>query len=207
MDTDIKPKISICIPVYEMPNKDFFIERIMESIRSQSFRDFEIVVTEEGKMAENTNAGIKKAKGEIIKILYMDDFLAHTDALQEIVDNFKGGWLVTGCEHSDGHSRFNKHYADYNENIHTNNTIGSPSVLAFENKDPLLFDETLTWMLDCDLYKRLHDRYGKPTILDDINVVIGVGNHQTTHILSDEIKNKELEYLKNKYDTTSTPNI
>lgn len=184
-----------------MPDKEFFLNRCLESIDNQTLKDYEIVITEEGLMAHNTNAAIKRAQGEIVKILYMDDFFAHENALKNIVDNFTGGWLVSGCVHArkDGY-RFNPHMPSYNQAIHTGiNSIGSPSVLAFENKDPLLFDEGLSWLLDVDLYKRLYEKYGEPVILNDVNVVIGVGSHQTTHTLPDETKQAEFDYVIRKY--------
>jgi len=191
--------ISIAIPFYNMPNAAYFLGRCLASIESQTYKDYEIVITMEGKMAENTNAAIKKCKGEIIKILYMDDYLAHDDALQEIVDNFKGGWLVTGCLH-DEMVVGRPHLPYYNEDIvKGENTIGSPSVLTFENQDPLLFDEMMTWMLDCDYYTRLHSRYGPPIILNDLNVVIGISEHQTTHQLDDQTKQDEQLYLIKKH--------
>lgn len=194
-----KPKISIAVPTHDMKNGDFFLNRLIDSIEMQTFDDYEIVITKEGRMAENTNAAIKKCKGEIIKILYMDDYLAHEKSLQEIVDNFKGGWLVTGCEHDAGSGeRFNPHYPVFNANDY-DNYIGSPSVLSFENNEPLFFDETLTWLLDHDLYKRLYARYGPPTILNSLNVVIGIGEHQMTNILSDELKLKERDFINKKY--------
>lgn len=193
-------KLSICIPIHEMENKKFFLDRALRSIDEQTFKDYEIIITEEGKMAENTNAAIKKATGEIIKILYMDDYLMNKHSLQRIVDEFKGGWLVTGCMHDDGEMIGNYHKPAWNDNIHLVNTIGSPSVLAFENKDPLLFDETLSWMLDADLYRRLYERYGLPTILDEDNVCIGIGSHQMTYKLTDEEKLKEVDYVTQKYE-------
>lgn len=195
----MKPKISICIPIYPMKNKNFFLKRCLESIHRQTFKDYEIVITEQGKMAENTNASIKEATGEYIKIMYMDDFFAHDDALKVIVDNLDCDWLATGCTHTDGRVRFNDHYAVWNKSIHNSNTIGSPSVITFKNDDPILFDENLTWVLDCDFYKRMYDRYGMPKIIDDINVVIGVGEHQATSFLSDELKNNEQKEMYEKY--------
>ena len=193
-------KVSIAIPYYPMKDALFFLQRCLDSIQEQTFTDYEVVITQEGTMAENTNAAIRKCRGEIIKILYMDDYFAHDDALQEIVDNFKGGWLVTGCQHSgkDGY-RYNYHEPRFTNQIHVVNTIGSPSVLTVENKDPLFFDENMTWMLDCDYYKRLHERYGEPTIMNDINVVIGVGDQQKTASLTEEEKDRELDYMLEKY--------
>lgn len=193
------PKMSVCVPIYDMPNGDYFLTRLVNSLIEQTFRDFEVVITKQGKMAENTNAAIKKAKGEIIKILYQDDYLKHDTSLQKIVDNFKGGWLVTGCSHDNGNGHAHDvHRPDFAPEDNENH-VGSPSVLAFENKDPLLFNEELTWVLDVDLYKRLYERYGMPTILDEQNVVIGIGDHQMTNILSDEIKRKEHKYIYEKY--------
>lgn len=212
------PKVSVVIPIHNMQNGDFFLWRSIQALMKQTFQDFEIVITQEGKMAKNTNAGITRARGEIIKILYLDDYLAHPNALQKIVDKFgESQWLVTGCLHQatetgekgfyvddylsnfyeDPHS---PHYPEYTDDIHTgNNRIGSPSVLAFRNEGHLLFDEEMSWLLDCDLYKRYYATYGAPTILKDLNVVIGIGPHQTTHNLSDHEKQAEFNYLNKKY--------
>lgn len=192
-------KISIAIPIHNMANKEFFLKRCIDSIEKQSFRDFEIVITEEGKMAENTNAAIKKCTGDIIKVLYMDDYLAHDNSLMDIVNNWEDGWLVTGCNHDNGIIKYNNHLPSYVGIPNGQNTIGSPSILAFENKNPLLFDEELSWMLDVDLYVRLYKRYGLPTFLNTINVTMGIGSHQMTNILTSQDKEKELNYFIKKY--------
>ena len=67
--------ISIVIPYHDMHNGAFFLKRAIDSIMIQNYKDYEIILVKEGRMAENTNAGIKKAKGNIIKILFMDDYL------------------------------------------------------------------------------------------------------------------------------------
>jgi glycosyltransferase involved in cell wall biosynthesis len=195
------PKISIACPVYDMPNGDFFMKRLIKSLEQQTFTDFELVITQEGKMAENTNAAIKKSRGELIKILYMDDYLAHPDALKNIVDNFAGRWLVTGCNHDNGIEIFNPHIPYWNpEMVKGANTIGSPSVLTIKNEDPLLFDETMTWLLDCHYYNQMYQKYGVPIFLNSIDVTIGLGPHQMTNILTEEEKERERNYLANIYD-------
>ena len=196
------PKISIVIPIHWMENWDFFLQRCLKSIEEQSFTDYEIIITMAGSMPTNSNRAIESAKGELIKILYMDDFLAHSNALQEIVGNFNEGdnWLVTGCLHQEqGGVPKNPHYPSYNENISQgNNTIGSPSILTIRNKGHLLFDENLSWLLDCELYSRYYKKYGEPKILNDLNVILGIGTHQMTNILSNEDKQKEFTYLNGK---------
>lgn len=187
--------ISIAIPYYKgMKDAEFFLERCLNSIREQTYQDYEIVVTEAGKMAENTNAAIKQSTGDLIKILYMDDYFAHKNALKDIVENFKGEWMITGCD-------TNPHPYWTDDIYLGNNKLGSPSVLTVKNKHPMLFDENLGWLLDCDYYYRMYQKYGKPTILDSINVCIGIGEHQATNTMGDKVKLKEYHYMKKKYDT------
>lgn len=221
-------KISICIPTYEMNGKgEAMLKRNLDILISQTFKDFEVIISDNSEnndiknlcesqsyenldikyfknkrkgMAQNTNEAIRNATGEIIKILYMDDYLASNESIDKIVKNFKEYWIATGCEHDDGEKIYNKHIPSYNEKIFLGkNTIGSPSVIAFLNKDILFFDEKMTWLLDCDYYKRLYDKYGKPGIIEDNLVIIGTGNHQTTSILSIKRKIKEHFYMIKKY--------
>lgn len=219
------PKLSVAIPTHDMKDKQFFLARSLDALWNQTFQDFEIVVTDNSDddslkevcdwyktgiryyknpnkgMAQNTNEAMRRSKGELIKILYLDDFMAHNSALEEIVDSFEGYWLVTACEHTKNKGdRFTEHYPKYSEDIHTgNNTIGSPSVLTLLNKRLLFFDENMTWLLDCDLYKRYYDKYGPPTILNDINVVMGLGSHQATNTMGEERKMQEFNYILKKY--------
>lgn len=192
-----KPKISICIPTHDMELTDFFVDRLLLSLDKQTFRDFEVKMTKEGKMAENSNAAIKCATGEIVKVLYMDDYLYDEYALQHIADAFDKGakWAVSGCVHDNG-SIHNPHYPKWSEDVRAGlNTIGSPSVLSFLNDDPLLFDERMSWLLDCELYGRLFDRYGEPTLINYLDVAIGIHKDQMTNILSDKEKEQEYNYL------------
>lgn len=197
----IAPKISVVVPIHDMENGEFFLWRLIQSLMTQSFKGYELVITKEGKMAENTNAGIRKARGEIVKILYMDDYFAHKDSLRNIVDSMGDSrWLVTGCNHDDGNTIGYPHRPTYSQDIHTgNNTIGSPSVLAFRREGCLYFDENLSWLLDCDLYRRYCESYGPPTLCNDINVTIGLGGHQTSNLMPESEKVEEHAYMIKKH--------
>jgi glycosyltransferase involved in cell wall biosynthesis len=216
------PKISIIVPSHTMANGAFFLARTLKSIGEQTFKDYEVIIKSNGRMAKNMNDGIRCAKGEIIKLLCMDDYLAHPDALQEIVDNWKGGWMATACAHlsvedmvwAKGEDKgkpiplgtvFDPHYAKYENRdkiLLGGNTVGGLSVVAFKNEDPPLFDENLDWLVDVEFYTKLFDRWGTPTILNDINVIIGVGSHQTTQVLTDEYKANEGVYVQDRYFPT-----
>ncbi len=199
-------KISICIPAYEMHGVGVsMLTRCLKSIEKQNFRDFEIVVSDNcvtdeilkvcekfGRiryifnpkkgMAVNTNNAIKHAKGELVKILYQDDYLADENALQDIINNFKkdDDWLITPCSNN------LKPFFRKSEN-----TLGSPSVLTVRNTSKLLFDESLSWVLDLELYNRLFKKYGKPKITNNIGVIMGIHKYQHTNILTNEQKNEE----------------
>lgn len=192
-----KPLVSIAIPYYaKMKNAEFFMDRCLESIRSQTFQDYEIVITRRGKMAENTNNAIMKCTGELIKVLFMDDYFAHKNALKDIVDNFKekDDWMITGCD-------TNPHPQWTDDILKGNNKLGSPSCLTFRNLPHkiLYFDENLSWLLDCDLYHKWHQQSGKPKILDSINIKMGIGDHQHTNVLTDKEKLDEQIYLDQEY--------
>lgn len=158
-----------------------------------------------GSSSANINNAIKKATGKLIKILFQDDFLFNENSLCQIVKNFdlgKDEWLITACTCSkNGVSFFNPFYPKYTNRIHLGiNTISSPSVLTIKNEDPLLFDEKLIWLMDCDYYKRCYYKFGNPKILNEINVVNRIGEHQVSNSSVNMLtKLKETFYLIRKY--------
>lgn len=193
------------MPYHQTPYTAFFLSRLLDSVEKQTFTDYEIILTAEGKMAENTNAAMEKATGEIIKILYMDDYFAHRQSLQRIVDAFTPDtmWLATGCVHQhmdDYETPHSPHEPEYTDDIETgNNKIGSPSVVSLRNSDLLYFDETLSFLLDCDLYKRYNEKFGPPVLINDLNVVIGIHDNQVSQTMSKAEKLQEFNYMKDKY--------
>lgn len=158
-----------------------------------------------GSSSANINNAIKHAKGTLIKILFQDDFLASEYSLKQIADNFDlktDTWLVTACKHTNNGVDFYKdYYPKYNDKIHLGkNTISSPSVLTIKNDSPLLFDEKLIWLMDCDYYKRYYIAYGEPKIINEIGIVNRVGEHQITNTLATEmIRDVERLYVKEKF--------
>ncbi|MFA6520727.1 MAG: glycosyltransferase family 2 protein [Candidatus Paceibacterota bacterium] len=222
-------KLSVCIPTYEMHGEaERLLTRSFNILKQQTFKDFEVVISDNSEddvvknlcgkteyqslnikyirnprkgISKNTNEAIKNSSGKLIKILYMDDYLADENSLQNIIDNFKGAWLVTGCGHDSGDGKIiNLHFPTYNKKVYLGkNTIGAPSVLTIKNENPLMFDENLTWLLDCDYYKRLYDKYGEPDILNKINVIIGLGKHQTTHYSNYKTRLRERWLMQKKY--------
>lgn len=226
--------ISVCIPTYEMKGLGAtFLKESLDILDKQTFKDFDVVISDHsinnsiknlcdqyskilniqyyhntenlGSSSANLNNAIKKATGDLIKILFQDDFLYNNRSLENIVKNFdmeKDNWLLTACTHSqDGINFFRPFYPKYNNLIHLgNNTISSPSVLTIKNEHPLLFDENLLWLMDVDYYKRCYNKFGSPKILNDINVINGIGSYQVSSSLVNIFtKIRELIYIIRKF--------
>lgn len=109
------PFISICIPAYKRIK---YLQRLLESIRIQTYRDFEVVLSDDSPNDEvrqladgyrqhfpivyyhnspslgtpaNWNFGISKATGEWIKLVHDDDWFASPNSLQAFADATKQG--------------------------------------------------------------------------------------------------------------------
>jgi glycosyltransferase involved in cell wall biosynthesis len=107
------PLISVCIPAYK--HIDFLI-RLLDSLTVQTFRDFEVVITDDSPddsvknlcaqyvhmltlryfrnpvalgTPENWNEGIRQANGQWIKLIHDDDWLASEHSLQRFADAIK----------------------------------------------------------------------------------------------------------------------
>ena len=221
------------MPTYESFGRgNEFLEFQFLKFKEQTYKDFEIVIsdhsrdnnieqlcaryantldisyerneTNRGNFTDNTNKAMRRCKGDIIKVLFQDDFLWDEHSLKKINDVFdtKTSWLVTSCEHTyDGINFHRTHHPEYNDLIYTGkNTIGNPSVLSVRNnEDMLFFDKRMIWTVDVDYYKRLHDKFGAPTILDDVTVAIRLWDKQLTHLIPPGIKQREVALSVEKH--------
>lgn len=192
-------KISIAIPTYECYGRGWlYVSELLNSIIKQTYTDYEIVISDQStdekiiktvkfysnfmdiKLVDgrhvkrsnspNANNAIKNCGGDIIKIMFMDDFFVSDNALSIIAERMKNkdkNWLINGCVHATSiHHLHTPMIPHYNDQIHLGrNTISSPSVLTIRNKN--YFDENLVLLMDCELYKRLYKTYGNPEIVND----------------------------------------
>ena len=224
-------KISVCIPTYEMEGKGtMYLESLFQTLQMQTCRDFEVVVSDHsvgkdieglceskdldinyirnkekrGSSSANLNNALMNAKGEIIKILFQDDYLCDSSALELIYESFDEDtfWVVNGSVHThDDIDFFNPIIPRYNSNIHLgNNTISSPSVLAIRNEEVFKFDENLLWLMDVEYYKRLYDEYGLPQVIERFLVVNRLWEGQISNCkITQDIIDKEVAYITDKY--------
>jgi hypothetical protein len=184
---------------------DSAIEHLCQEFRDRLEIHYLKNTDKRGNSSANLNNAIRHATGTLIKILFQDDFLFDEHALEETVRNFdleKDTWLVSACKHStDGKNFTQPYYPTYNHKIHLGkNTISSPSVLTIKNNSPLLFDENLLWLMDCDYYRRLYDVFGSPKILNTVTVVNRTGAHQVTNVLATRsVRARERTYMIKKF--------
>jgi glycosyltransferase involved in cell wall biosynthesis len=225
-------KVSICIPTWEQFGRGIeFLKNNLDKISKQTYKNFEVVVSDHSKDSEieilcseyknhfeinyfknqeklgngpaNTNNAIKNSKGDIVKIIFQDDFFYDETALETIIKKFENGakWVVNGCNHThdDGKTFSNFMVPYWNSNIATGtNTISSPSVLSFINNDPCLFDEDLVMLMDCEMYYQLYKRYGLPIVIPNILITNRMHPHQISSMYNKNMWD-EINHVKTKH--------
>jgi glycosyltransferase involved in cell wall biosynthesis len=236
MTQSIQPFISIVVPTYEMKGQGVvFLERCLTSITKQIDIDqntIEIVVSDQssnvaieqycrghklsiqyhrvntgkGIAAHNLNAGIAKASGKYIKILFQDDLLVEDSYLEKMVMkicNDQPDVILSAATHTNnGIDLYNPLVPQDNLYfLFGNNTISSPSVLTIkaEIAKANCFDERLLMLFDCDFYYRIFNQNLKIEILESIHIANGVWEGQAQHHIDPQQFTKEVRYLNWKH--------
>lgn len=232
------PKVSICIPTWESNGyAEIFIRDLFDSIKKQTFNDYEVCISDHslndvildvceeyanyfdikyfknsenfGNGPANTNSALEMSSGEIIKIMFQDDFFFSENALIEIYQSLSGSdkfWLVNGCNHYTNGHYYNSMIPVWNDDIIRGiNTISSPSVLAIKSEVKEKFDENLKMMMDCEYYHNLYSKYGLPIFLKNTLITNRVHDMQISslYVNDDNYENnfkKEIDYCLSKYN-------
>lgn len=230
-------KISIAIPTWESYGKGIeFLDDLLRTIEIQTFKEFEVVISDHsqddyllpkikqfedkfqiryfrnendrGNSPANLNNAINNCNGEVIKIMFQDDFFYDDEALEKIYYSLMNSdlmWLLNGTNHTkdDGNFFYWDLYPTFNDDLLRGvNTISSPSVVAFKKEVDLRFDESLIYFMDLDYYYGMRKKYGDPVYYNDI-LVSNRFPHENS--ISSNIKNKkemiksESEYCFKKY--------
>ena len=231
---DLKPRFSICIPVWEQHGFGLqYLKDLIHSIQIQTFQDWEIVISDHsqnddifdyyleesykdytlryfkyeekyGNGVVNLNNALKRAEGEIIKIMFQDDFMFDRRCLEKFDKAFQcenNKWAVCGCNHTRDGVNFDRFMVpSWNDRLLEGvNTISSPSVLSFRNENIELFDENLTMLMDVEYYYRMDKHYGLPTVIEDCLVTNRCHENQISSRYSGNLED-EIKYCKEKYE-------
>jgi glycosyltransferase involved in cell wall biosynthesis len=84
--------ISVIVPYKEDRG---YLHNCIDSIRGQSYTDYELLLCKsEGSLPVNFNSGLKRAKGEFIKMVQDDDWLP-VDGLKYLIENIgTSPWII-----------------------------------------------------------------------------------------------------------------
>jgi glycosyltransferase involved in cell wall biosynthesis len=226
-------KISICIPTWEQYGHGVkFLTHILNTIKNQTYKNFEVVISDHsieegiksvvseferdfeityvknpnkrGNSPHNTNNALYNAKGEIIKIMFQDDFFYAEDALEKInhaFDKDQVSWVVNGSNHTDLENTFYSGFMTpyWNPLIYKGvNTISSPSALSFLKECDVYFDDDLEMLMDCEIYYNLYTKYGLPHVITDTLITNRSHPTQISRLYSSSM-HKEIDHIRNKY--------
>ena len=163
----------------------------------------------------NWNYSLKQSTGEYVKILHHDDFFTSENSLSKFVkfldDNPASSFAFSGTVidlialktkkiHSCSNKQFSK-MIEQPDRLFFSNYIGAPSATIIRNDKPVLFDETMKWLVDVDWYMQL--------IYQNSNVIFtkeplictvhgGEGQITQSVYLDKEVQVKEHAYLFDK---------
>ena len=195
------PEFSIAIPTHDRgENGPKWLKELFESLKVQTFQDFDIVISDQSKNdlildackeysddfeftyvkyegnvpCDNINVALEECTGRIIKIMFSDDIVVANDALEIIHKEYENGckWAFSGfCETKDGIELYDIKYPQWTqETILGRNLLSSPSVVSLLNECKLEFDSDLKLLLDVDFYHRMRLKNGMPNIISDVLV-------------------------------------
>ncbi len=211
----IKPYISVCIPVYK---NLFFLKRLLDSLKHQSFRNFEIIITDDSPdddikdfcvsydiaqpilyfknekslgTPENWNESIRRSRGEWVKLMHDDDWLANDDALKVFAEytHKEARFIFSSYESvfSDSNTvksnfispRLLRLLRRRPEVLLAGNLIGPPSVGLCRKDSISDYDSRLKWLVDIECYMRQLKK-GDSLFINKVLVNVGVNDAQVT---------------------------
>jgi glycosyltransferase involved in cell wall biosynthesis len=237
---DVYPlELSLLVPVHD-PDGEYasFLTELLSSVKEQSLLPDEVLIvsnhaisyeqdlveqagpnlairferSEASNAPENINAGVKRVRGRITKILFQDDYLGSPESLARTVAELnKSGrsWIATGCDHfSQTLGLHSPHKPRLSRKlIRGANYVGAPSVIAFRTEDYVPMNTSLRYVFDCDWYLRMWHARGRLATLSDTLVTIRLHSGQATHwarsLLGEEVKTMKVAH--NRGLTTTKP--
>lgn len=226
--------VSICIPAYEMNGKaKEYLGQLLNSISIQRGVDYHVFVSDNStenddvkqvcksydfvtvinntgrkSASSNMNNALLQSTGDVIKIMFADDFFVDDYSLFDSTKPIFDGqlWSVTACCHTqNGKELFRPFFPRYHNDIHLGtNTMSSPSTISMRRDNETLFDENINYLLDVEWYKRMCIRHGEPHINNRINVVNRIHEDSLSSSLHKEgienVMEKEVTYVKSKIE-------
>lgn len=213
-----------------------FLVECLSHLMYQSLKNFEVIVSDqsqdnslknicntfshvlnikhvrnEGEVknaANNVNHAVRNATGEIVKLLFVDDFFVDVRALEKIKLGFDSNpdksWLLAGYTHCDEHKTkyFNTFMPTYNQTwVNCDNATGNPSNYSVRRNCAVEMDESLLWIVDKEYFHRSYYHYGYPILINE--VLVCFREHGNSAFFDPKIRaldEKERKYWVEKYE-------
>ena len=222
-------KISVVVPCYEYGGKGVrYLSDLFRTIKYQTIKDLEVIIIDHsfdteieqfcndnifdiniiyhrdeehrGDVATSMNIGMDIAKGEVVKMMFMDDYFFTNDALEKTYNalmNSDKMWLVCGTNHTrdNGMSVDTYLMPRWNDNMlraRGNNTMSGVAVISYKNDN----------MDDIDFYYSLRGKYGDCIYLQECLITQRVNSDALSSTISDEDVEKEFVYCREKHGIT-----
>lgn len=232
-------KVSVVIPCYEYGGKGVrYLSDILRTISQQTIKEVEVIIPDHsvnmdieefcydnifdlniiyfrneenrGDVASNKNLGMDLAKGEVVKMMYMDDYFYTNDALEKTYNTLMNSdkmWLVCGTNHTrDNGKTFDTFIMPrWNDNMlraRGNNTMSGVSVISYKNPMDVRWDSKTIMLLDVDFYYSLRSKYGDCIYLNECMITQRVNKDALSSTISDEDVQKEFVYCREKHGIT-----
>lgn len=207
-------KVCLAVPTHNYNDKSsFFLKRLFDTVVLQNFKDYSVCISDQStnkdvlnvckeyseqidikyvknssrkNSTQNINNSLFNSEGEIIKIMFMDDFFYTTDALDIIVEGMQVNnsiWSLCSTHHykEDLNQFTSALFPTWSGEklLDGQNTIGSPTVMSYRKENEMLFDEKLRLLVDVELYYRMMLEHGLPLFIDNTLVVTSLSESST----------------------------
>jgi glycosyltransferase involved in cell wall biosynthesis len=194
--------ISVIVPYNEDRG---WLGKCIDSIKNQTYKNFELIEAKgPGTLPENFNAGLRRAKGEFIKMVQDDDWLPEA-ALQYLSEGIEdNAWLVGNVwQECTGRYIYKPPYLDFEKNLnryalHMGSTLYRKDVLEAIGG----MDETLETGEEYDMHLKLLSLYPIPGYIDKEVYHYRMWNGGKSRIFRRKRTNwrkNELAKIKNRY--------
>jgi glycosyltransferase involved in cell wall biosynthesis len=239
------PLISICIPSYKNPQ---LLTRCLKSILDQTYDNLEVIITDDSPnqdvadvvknyedpricyvknleplgSPENWNEGLRRSKGEYIKIMHHDDWFASNDALEKYVSTAiksNADFICSNCynvrpDKKEKHTilgRFQKRWSQNSYLILYANYLGNPSTILFKRygNKPVFYDIKSIWYVDVLFYYEFTKIHPKVAYIKDflIDTSAGLDSQVTNSAINAKIGISEFLYVAEKHGLYKKNNI
>lgn len=162
----------------------------------------------------NWNEALSHAKGELVKIMFSDDWFTYPDSLEKMVFALEkepeAGLVFSGSmQVSKNHSYSRKPEDGYVEKLQKDyrylfisNQIGAPSDMLYRRDLQVEFDEQSNWASDVFLYMEILKKNPKCVYLEEPLISIGIHDNQYTESFSENDSRifKDYQYMFEKYN-------